>query len=143
MTTNEAEPDRHACRIFSRWTARGVLLLDPGGSPSWAPLGRPRRVEASRRSSTEGGSMGTHFRVRIRRAATLAAAALAIAGLVAPGPAAAQLGGGPPPPASTGATTLGPFPPSVFTGDLRDLPVVAGWQPGDSIKNVPDKKGWP
>ena len=87
--------------------------------------------------------MATHFRVRVRQVAALAAAALAIAGLVAPGTAAAQLGGGLTPPASTGATTLGPFPPSVFTGDLRDLPVVAGWQPGDSIKNVPDKKGWP
>lgn len=42
-----------------------------------------------------------------------------------------------------GAQSVGPFLPTFFHGDLRDLPTVAGWQPGDSIKDVPDKRGWP
>jgi hypothetical protein len=81
-----------------------------------------------------------------KRAARVAAAACAV-GLAAAGSLAA-----PPARAATGATgkvvvtgasVIGPFQPSFFRGDLRDLPTVAGWQPGDSIKDVPDKKGWP
>ncbi|HEX9798959.1 MAG TPA: hypothetical protein VGC00_02200 [Thermoanaerobaculia bacterium] len=43
--------------------------------------------------------------------------------------------------AATTTVTLGPFEPFFFHGDLRDLPTVAGWQPGDPIKDVPDKRG--
>ena len=64
-------------------------------------------------------------RVRIGAAATLL-------GLLAAGAAPAQ---------ETAA--LGPFQPSFFRGDLRDLPTVAPWQPGDPIKDIPDKHGWP
>ncbi|CAN5364169.1 hypothetical protein BH24PSE2_BH24PSE2_04080 [soil metagenome] len=42
-----------------------------------------------------------------------------------------------------GADTLGPFKPAEFRGDIRDLPTVSGWRPGDPIKEIPDKHGWP
>ena len=72
-------------------------------------------------------------RTRTRRAAGAAAtAAVMAAGLLAAGRAVAQE-----------TATLGPFQPYFFRGDLRDLPTVAGWQPGDPIKDVPDKHGWP
>lgn len=63
-------------------------------------------------------------------------AATVIAGSLLTVPARAQVQ-----PVST--VTLGPFQPFFFRGDLRDLPTVRGWQPGDSIKDVPDKRGWP
>lgn len=63
-------------------------------------------------------------------------AATVIAGSLLTVPAHAQVQ-----PVST--VTLGPFQPFFFRGDLRDLPTVRGWQPGDSIKDVPDKRGWP
>jgi hypothetical protein len=71
-------------------------------------------------------------RTRTRRAAGVAAAAVTVVGLLAAGAAMAQE-----------TATLGPFQPFFFRGDLRDLPTVAGWQPGDPIKDVPDKHGWP
>src|SRR5688572_2242826 len=69
-----------------------------------------------------------------------AAAGVIVISLLAAGPAVAQLGGTPQP---VSTVTLGPFQPFFFRGDLRDLPTVRGWQPGDSIKDVPDKRGWP
>ena len=38
--------------------------------------------------------------------------------------------------ALVGLVTLGPFAPFFFHGDLRNLPTVAGWQPGDPIKDI-------
>lgn len=62
-----------------------------------------------------------------------AVAMVIFASLLAAGPALAQVS----------TVTLGPFQPFFFRGDLRDLPTVQGWQPGDPIKDVPDKHGWP
>lgn len=67
-----------------------------------------------------------------------AAATVILGSLITAGPALAQLGGTP-----VSTVTLGPFQPFFFRGDLRDLPTVRGWQPGDPIKDVPDKRGWP
>jgi hypothetical protein len=50
-----------------------------------------------------------------------------------------------PPVKITGAEVSPPSFPSVFTGDLRDLPREPQWQPGDPIKEIPrrhhDRKG--
>ena len=36
-----------------------------------------------------------------------------------------------------GAQTVGPFTPTLFQGDLRQLPRVRAWKPGDAIKEIP------
>ncbi|HEX7183160.1 MAG TPA: hypothetical protein VF756_15070, partial [Thermoanaerobaculia bacterium] len=79
-------------------------------------------------------------RIVARSVMGVAAATVIVASLLAAGPALAQLGGTTQP---VSTLTLGPFQPFFFRGDLRDLPTVRGWQPGDSIKDVPDKRGWP
>lgn len=40
-------------------------------------------------------------------------------------------------PPAPGVLVIGPAVPTVFDGDLRDLPRAPGWQPGDPIKEIP------
>ena len=42
-----------------------------------------------------------------------------------------------------GAEQLGPSTPTVFNGDLRDLPRAPEWQPGDGIKEIPRREHHP
>ncbi|HBL28269.1 MAG TPA: hypothetical protein DD490_15650, partial [Acidobacteria bacterium] len=42
-----------------------------------------------------------------------------------------------------GAESLGTSIPTVFSGDLRDLPRAQEWQPGDSIKEIPRRHNRP
>jgi len=81
-------------------------------------------------------------RGRAARIARATAVAAVVAGLCAAGAAPAQLSGSGPL-VVRGAEALGPFQPVFFYGDLRDLPVVPAWQPGDPIQDIPDKRGWP
>lgn len=67
-----------------------------------------------------------------------AAATVIVGSLLATGPAFAQGGT-----VRVSTTTLGPFQPFFFRGDLRALPTVKGWKPGDPILDVSDKHGWP
>ena len=39
-----------------------------------------------------------------------------------------------------GVEYLGPVQPHVFRGDLRSLPKLRAWQPGDPIKEVPKRR---
>ncbi len=42
-----------------------------------------------------------------------------------------------------GAETIGESRPSVFSGDLRDLPRAVQWKPGDPIKEIPRRSNQP
>ncbi|MDH3404462.1 MAG: hypothetical protein OEP45_12645, partial [Acidobacteriota bacterium] len=61
--------------------------------------------------------------------------ALAFSALLIPGPAGAQ--SEPRPPVRRGAETVEIVTPTVFTGDLRELPTARAWRPGDPIKEIP------
>jgi len=41
------------------------------------------------------------------------------------------------PTAVRGAQSSAPVTPFVFDGDVRDLPAVARWRPGDPVKEIP------
>ncbi len=40
-----------------------------------------------------------------------------------------------------GAISTNPVAPTLFTGTVRNLPAVKGWQPGDAIKEIPKRGG--
>ncbi len=62
-----------------------------------------------------------------------AGALMILASMPAAGPVLAQSVSGP--------DQIGPFQPVFFDGDLRDLPIEPAWQPGDPIRDIPDKRG--